>query len=103
MSATEPVNGQGVEPDRLLQEIADYGLEGRIASADAWEAARYCLADALGCGLLALSYPACTKLIGPVVPEAFLPGGARVPGTALELEPVQGAFCIGTMIRWLDF
>jgi 2-methylcitrate dehydratase len=89
--------------DRLLQEIADYTLTARIESVEAWETARCCLLDALGCSLLALSYPACSKLIGPVVPGATLPGGARVPGTALELEPVQGAFCIGTMIRWLDF
>jgi 2-methylcitrate dehydratase len=89
--------------DRLLQEIADYTLSDRIDSAPAWETARYCVLDALGCGLLALHYPACCKLIGPVVPEAVLPGGARVPGTRLELEPVQAAFCIGALVRWLDF
>ena len=59
--------------------------------------------DSLGCGLLALEFPQCTKLLGPVVPGAMLPGGARVPGTSLELDPVQAAFCIGTMIRWLDY
>jgi 2-methylcitrate dehydratase len=89
--------------DTLLQEIADYTLNVRIDSAAAWETARYCLLDALGCGLLALGYPACSKLIGPVVPEATLPGGARVPGTRYELDPVQAAFCIGAMVRWLDF
>ena len=91
------------EADRLLREIADYTLDARIDSAEAWTTARYCLLDALGCGLLALNYPACTKLIGPVVPGAVLPGGARVPGTGLELDPVQAAFCIGAMVRWLDF
>src|SRR5439155_15778520 len=92
-----------VEVDRLLQEVADYTLTTRIDSAAAWETARYCLLDALGCGLLALGYPACGKLIGPVVPEATLPGGARVPGTRYELDPVQAAFCVGAMVRWLDF
>src|SRR3954452_3131742 len=91
------------DADVLLQEIADYTLGARIDSAEAWETARYCLLDALGCGLLALGYPACSKLIGPVVPGAVLPGGARVPGTDLELDPVQAAFCLGAMIRWLDF
>jgi 2-methylcitrate dehydratase len=91
------------EADRLLQEIADYALTARVESAEAWETARYCLLDALGCGLLALNYPACAKLIGPVVPGATLPGGARVPGTAYELDPVQAAFCVGAMVRWLDF
>src|SRR5262249_54567166 len=89
--------------DRLLQEIADYTLAGRIDSREALGTARYWLLDALGCGLLALGYPACAKLIGPVVPEAILPGGARVPGTPYELDPVQAAFCIGAMVRWLDF
>jgi 2-methylcitrate dehydratase len=89
--------------DQLLQEIADYTLAGRISSPEAWQTARYCLLDSLGCGLLALGYPACSKLIGPVVPEATLPGGARVPGTRHELDPVQAAFCIGAMVRWLDF
>jgi 2-methylcitrate dehydratase len=89
--------------DRLLQEIADYTLAGKISSAEAWQTARYCLLDSLGCGLLALGYPACSKLIGPVVPEATLAGGARVPGTRYELGPVQAAFCVGAMVRWLDF
>jgi 2-methylcitrate dehydratase len=95
--------GPRAEADRLLQEIADYTRTARIDGAEAWETARYCLLDALGCGLLALGYPACGKLIGPVVPGAILPGGARVPGTSYELDPVQAAFCIGAMIRWLDF
>src|SRR5947207_3744401 len=103
MSNSEPAMVRRVEADRLLQEIADYTLNARIDSAEAWQTARYCLLDALGCGLLALGYPACGKLIGPVVPEATMPGGARVPGTGYELDPVQAAFCIGAMVRWLDF
>jgi 2-methylcitrate dehydratase len=98
-----PEQADRPEPDRLLQEIADYTLAAGVGGAEAWETARYCLPDALGCGLLALGYPACAKLIGPVVPEAALPGGARVPGTSYELDPVQAAFCIGAAVRWLDF
>jgi 2-methylcitrate dehydratase len=98
-------SGHNIRPaaDQLLQQIADYTLTARIESRTAWETARYCLLDALGCGLLALSYPACTQRIGPVVPEATCPGGARVPGTHYELDPVQAAFCIGAMVRWLDY
>jgi 2-methylcitrate dehydratase len=103
MSQTNGERGRHGHADRLLQEVADYTLTARIDSAEAWQTARYCLLDALGCGLLALGYPACAKLIGPVVPEAVVPGGARVPGTSYELDPVQAAFCIGAMIRWLDF
>ncbi|MES2921104.1 MAG: bifunctional 2-methylcitrate dehydratase/aconitate hydratase [Verrucomicrobiota bacterium] len=93
------------DPDALLQQIADYVLGAdRIPSHEALNTARLCLMDTLGCGLLALAYPACTKLLGPVVPGATLPGrGARVPGTPHELEPVQAAFNIGAMVRWLDF
>jgi 2-methylcitrate dehydratase len=93
------------EPDALLQQIADYvlGFE-RITSGEALDTGRLCLMDALGCGLLALSYPACTKLLGPVVPGATMPGkGARVPGTSYELDPVQAAFNLGTIVRWLDY
>jgi len=92
-------------PDALLQQIADYVLAtDAITSDEAFDTARLCLMDTLGCGLLALDYPACTKLLGPVVPGAIMPGrGARVPGTSHELDPVQAAFNIGTMIRWLDF
>jgi 2-methylcitrate dehydratase len=93
------------EADGLLQQIADYVLAtDRITSPVAFDTARLCLADSLGCALLALDYPACTKLLGPVVPGATMPGrGARVPGTSYELEPVQAAFNIGAMVRWLDF
>ncbi len=91
--------------DSLLQQIADYVLvEPHVTNDEAFETARFCLMDTLGCGLLALSYPACVRMLGPVIPGAELPGrGARVPGTAWELDPVQAAFNIGTMVRWLDF
>lgn len=92
--------------DDLLARIADYVLDVDRASGstEALDTARYCLMDTLGCGLLALAYPACTKLLGPVVPGATMPGvGARVPGTSFELDPVQAAFNIGAMVRWLDF
>jgi 2-methylcitrate dehydratase len=90
-------------PDKVLTDIADYVLDYRIASPLAFETARNCLIDTLGCGLEALEYPACTKLLGPIAPGADLANGAKVPGTAYRLDPVQAAFNIGTMIRWLDF
>ena len=91
------------EPDQVLVDIADYVCNTEIDSDLAYETAHYCLMDTLACGFQALDYPACTKLLGPVVPGATLPGGSRVPGTSYELEPVMGAFNIGAMIRWLDF
>jgi len=91
------------DPDPLLQEIADYVLSNDHASELALETARYCLMDSLGCALLALGYPACTKLLGPIVPGASVFGGAKVPGTSYELDPIRAAFNLGTMIRWLDF
>ncbi len=91
------------EPDQVLVDIADYVCDTEINSDLAYETAHYCLMDALACGFQALDYPACTKLLGPVVPGATFPGGARVPGTSWELEPVMAAFNIGAMIRWLDF
>jgi 2-methylcitrate dehydratase len=90
-------------PDRLLTEIADYATEYVIESSEAYNTARYCLMDTLGCGLLALRYSECTKLLGPVLPGTVVPNGARVPGTNWELDPVEAAFNIGCMIRWLDF
>jgi 2-methylcitrate dehydratase len=90
-------------PDPLLNDIADYALSYEIESALAYETAGYCLMDTLACGFQALKYPACTKLMGPVVPGATLTGGARVPGTSYELDPINAAFNIGCMIRWLDF
>jgi 2-methylcitrate dehydratase len=90
-------------PDKVLTDIADYALSYRIDSELAFSTARYCLIDTLGCGLEALEYPACTKLLGPIVPGTVVPNGARVPGTTYQLDPVLAAFNIGTMIRWLDF
>jgi 2-methylcitrate dehydratase len=90
-------------PDKILVEIADYVCGSRKFSDEALNTARYCLMDTLGCGLQALTYPSCTKLMGPVVPGATMAGGARVPGTSYELDPVAAAFNIGCMIRWLDF
>lgn len=89
--------------DQVLVDIADYVCGVDIDSDLAYETAHYCLMDTLACGFQALDYPACTKLLGPVVPGATLPGGARVPGTSYELEPVHAAFNIGAMNRWLDF
>ncbi len=90
-------------PDAVLTAIADYALNFEIKSKLAYETAGYCLMDTLACGFQALKYPACTKLLGPVVPGATLTNGARVPGTAYELDPINAAFNIGAMIRWLDF
>lgn len=91
------------EPDDLLIRIADYVLSNDEHSDLAYETAHYCLMDTLACGFQALDYSACTKLLGPVVPGATLRGGARVPGTSYELDPVMAAFNIGAMVRWLDF
>jgi 2-methylcitrate dehydratase len=91
------------KPDKVLVDIADYVSKAKITSKEAYETARYCLMDTLGCGLEALEYPACTKLLGPVVPGTVVPNGAKVPGTQFQLDPIQAAFNIGAMIRWLDF
>ena len=91
------------KPDVVLTDIADYVLDYRVDSNLAYETARNCLIDALGCGLEALAYPACTKLLGPIVPGTVVPNGAKAPGTQFQLDPVQAAFTIGAMIRWLDF
>jgi 2-methylcitrate dehydratase len=91
------------DPDRVLVDIADYVHKYKITSKEAYETARYCLMDTLGCGFEALEYPACTKLLGPVVPGTVVPNGAKVPGTPFQLDPIQAAFNIGAMIRWLDF
>jgi 2-methylcitrate dehydratase len=90
-------------PDSLLAELADYALSYTRPSEEALDTARWCLADTLACGVMALAYPACTKLLGPIVPGTTIVNGARVPGTAYELDPVQAAFNIGTIVRWLDF
>jgi len=96
-------SGARPAPDRVLTDIADYALGAEIQSDLAYETAHYCLLDTLGCGLEALEYPACAKLLGPIVPGTVVPQGARVPGTQFQLDPVQAAFNIGAMIRWLDF
>src|SRR6202034_1359254 len=99
------VHATGERPpyDQVLVDIADYVSSYTIESELAYVTARNCLIDTLGCGLEALEYPACTKLLGPVVPGTIVPNGAKVPGTAFQLDPVQAAFNIGAMIRWLDF
>src|SRR6266545_5110758 len=98
-----PVSNVRPKPDKVLVDIADYVGKYEIKSAEAYDTARLCLMDTLGCGLEALDYPACTKLLGPLVPGTAVSKGARVPGTRLELDPVQAAFSIGAAIRWLDF
>ena len=91
------------QPDQVLTDIADYVLNYKIKSDLALSTAHYCLLDTLGCGFEALTYPACTKLLGPVVPGTIVPHGAKVPGTPFQLDPIQAAFNIGAIIRWLDF
>src|ERR1700748_745791 len=91
------------KPDQVLTDIADYVLGYEIKNELAWKTAHYCLLDTLGCGLEALTYPACCKLLGPVVRGTIVPNGAKVPGTQFQLDPIQAAFNIGAIIRWLDF
>jgi 2-methylcitrate dehydratase len=97
------ISNERPAPDTVLVDIAEYALGYEVKSELALVTAQHCLMDTLGCGLEALEYPACTKLLGPIVPGTVVPNGARVPGTGYELDPVQAAFNIGTMIRWLDF
>ncbi|PWD83406.1 bifunctional 2-methylcitrate dehydratase/aconitate hydratase [Ignatzschineria cameli] len=92
-----------VKFDQVLVDIVDYVRNYEIQSDLAYQIAQYCLIDTLGCGLEALDYPECTKLLGPIVPGTVVPHGAKVPGTQFQLDPVQAAFDIGTMVRWLDF
>ncbi|RLL46878.1 bifunctional 2-methylcitrate dehydratase/aconitate hydratase [Oceanobacillus piezotolerans] len=89
--------------DELIQQITDYVLDKEITSEEAFSTAQYVLMDTLGCGILALNYPECTKLLGPIVPDTIVPNGTRIPGTSYVLDPIQGAFNIGAMIRWLDY
>lgn len=91
------------EPDSVIQDIADYVCVGEINSELAFSTAHYCLLDSLACAMLAMQFPDCRRLLGPIVPGATLAGGARVPGTGHELEPAQAAFNLGTLIRYLDF
>jgi aconitate hydratase 2/2-methylisocitrate dehydratase/2-methylcitrate dehydratase len=90
-------------PDQVIVDIANYVMDYDVSSAKAFDTARYCLMDTLGCGFEALDYPACTKVLGPVVPGTIVPNGAKVPGTNFQLDPILAAFNIGAMIRWLDF
>ena len=86
------------KPDQVMVDIVDYVTKFKITSRQAYETARYCLIDTLGCGFEALEYPACTKLLGPVIQGTVVPHGAKVPGTSFQLDPVQAAFNIGAMI-----
>ncbi|WP_419873472.1 bifunctional 2-methylcitrate dehydratase/aconitate hydratase [Candidatus Pristimantibacillus sp. PTI5] len=98
-----PATNERPSPDQVLVDIAAYAADYKVTSQEAYETARYCLMDTLGCGLLALRYPECTKLLGPAVPGTIVPNGARVPGTSFVLDPVTAAFNIGCIIRWLDY
>ena len=98
-----PISNVRPQPDKVLTQIADYVTRYSVTSAEAYATARYALMATLGCGLEALEYPACTKLLGPIVRGTVVPNGAKVPGTQFQLDPVQAAFNIGAMIRWLDF
>src|SRR6266542_6430136 len=103
MIVSGPISSARPKPDQVLVDIADYVVKYKVTSKEAYETSRHCLIDTLGCGREALSYPACTKLLGPIVPGTVVPNGAKVPGTQFQLDPVQAAFNIGAMIRWLDF
>lgn len=97
------ISNERPQPDKVLAAIADYVLNYEIKNELAWKTAHHCLLDTLGCGLEALTYPACNKLLGPIVQGTVVPNGAKVPGTQFQLDPIQAAFNIGTIIRWLDF
>lgn len=90
-------------PDKVIVDIAQYADRYAVKSKLAWETAHLCLIDSLGCGFDALGYPACTKVLGPIVPGTVVPHGARVPGTSYQMDPVSAAFNLGAMIRWLDY
>ena len=97
------ISNERPQPDKVLTDIVDYVLNYEIKNDLAWKTAHYCLLDTIGCGLEALTYPACKKLLGPIVKGTVVPNGAKVPGTQFQLDPVQAAFNIGAIIRWLDF
>jgi 2-methylcitrate dehydratase len=103
MSARTSDSNVRPEFDKELLDIAEYVANYNINSDEAYNTARLCLMDTLGCGILALRYPECAKLLGPIVPGTTVPNGARVPGTQFVLDPIQAAFNIGAIIRWLDF
>lgn len=102
MAATFDLN---IRPDydQVLQDIADYVLNFDVPSPEALATARHCLMDTLGCGLLALRFPECTKHLGPLVEGTQVPFGSRVPGTQFRLDPVKAAWDLGAMVRWLDY
>jgi len=102
MSANVDINVRP-QPDQVLVDIADYVTDYQVSSTEAYDTARHCLMDTLGCGLLALRFPECTKHLGPIVPGTTVRNGARVPGTSHELDPVKAAWDIGCLVRWLDF
>ncbi|MYF00558.1 MAG: bifunctional 2-methylcitrate dehydratase/aconitate hydratase [Gammaproteobacteria bacterium] len=102
MSASADLNTRP-DPDQVLVDIADYVCDYEIDSKEAYDTARNCLMDSLGCGLLALRYPECRKLLGPLVEGTVVPNGVRVPGTQFRLDPVKAAWDIGCVIRWLDY
>src|SRR5204863_1925217 len=98
-----PISNARPAQDKVLTDIPDYTTKYAVSSSEAYQTARHCLMDTLGCGFEELEYPACTKLLGPIVPGTLVPNGAKVPGTQFQLDPIQAAFNIGAMIRWLDF
>jgi 2-methylcitrate dehydratase len=103
MSHHDIRSAQRPKPDQAMVDIADYVIDATIDSTEAYATARYMLLDSLGCAMLAMKHPECLKHLGPLVPGASLPGGAKVPGTAFELDPAQAAYNIGVQVRWLDF
>lgn len=100
---TQAEHSERPDYDAEIQQIADYVINYQVSSKEAWETARHCLADTLGCGLLALRFPECNKHLGPIVADTLVPQGARVPGTSFRLDPVKAAWDIGCIVRWLDF
>lgn len=100
---TQTQTAPHVQFDKVMTDIVDYVIDFPITSTLAYDTAYYCLLDTLGCGMESLEYPACKKLLGPIVPGTHVPNGTKVPGTQFQLDPVQGAFNIGTLCRWLDF
>ncbi|MFW9990719.1 MAG: bifunctional 2-methylcitrate dehydratase/aconitate hydratase [Candidatus Odinarchaeota archaeon] len=103
MGSRNDFSTTGRNPDKELVDMAKYVLEHSIDSDEAYNTARICLMDSVGCAVLALQFPECTKMLGPVVPGTTVPNGSRVPGTSYELDPITAAFNIGTSIRWLDY
>lgn len=99
----QTVSSQKIEFDKVISDIVDYVMDYPILSDLAYDTAYHCLLDTLGCGMESLEYPACKKLLGPIVPGTIVPNGTKIPGTQFQLDPVQGAFNLGTMCRWLDF